>query len=148
MQIKLYFRLINHHDILCDKSQISFPFFISVWLGLQQGGYSLVRTSLTNGQHWLRWVADDHLVHIVGPLVWLPFLLGWQPVNLELPIIAELFMWFCVCVCVYGCVGTVCCSYSCCFSLGIQLHFPDFLFLFGKILVPLIYFPFLKLSEI
>ena len=52
MQIKPYLRLINQYDIFCDKSQISFPFFISCscgqghsWVDIAQGEYPAMGSS-------------------------------------------------------------------------------------------------------
>lgn len=66
MQSKIYFRLINQHDLLCDKSQISFPFF---YFHVARATAEQIQLR-ENIQQWTAViktrVADDHLVHITG----------------------------------------------------------------------------------
>lgn len=66
MQSKIYFRLINQHDLLCDKSQISFPFF---YFHVARATAEQIQLR-ENIQQWTAViktrVGDDHLVHITG----------------------------------------------------------------------------------
>ena len=119
MQIKLYFRLINRHDMLCDKSQISFPFFV---LSPRGQGYSWADTPYR--EHPAMGCSDEDRSGrwIMLLDLWSDFVF-FQDDSQLIHTCQLLQNYLCV-----DCVGISCCPCSCCFFLfSFFLRNPDVL---------------------